>query len=158
MNTQPKSKLLLIIIGILLVANLLLLSFFLINKPAQKKGMKGDKHEMVASFLEQQIGFSKLQLQQYDSLSARHHVKMKTVFDEMRDSKKKGFKQLTTDHFSDSAIVAAANLSAEKQKQIEIEMFKHFKDIRDLCTPMQQPKFDSLFYNMLSKRNDEIKR
>ncbi len=158
MSTQPKSKILLIIIGILLVANLVLLCFFITNKPAEKKGMRGDRKAMITAFLKNDIGFSQQQIQQYDSLNQLHHTKVKTMFDEARNDKEKQFKQMTSDGFSDSAISNAAYLFANKQKQIQTAMFKHFKDIRGLCTPQQQPKFDSLFYSMLNRRNDERKK
>ena len=72
--------------------------------------------------------------------------------------RKKQFKQMTSDDFSDSAIGNTATLFADKQKQIQTAMFKHFKDVRNLCTPQQQPKFDLLFYTMMNKRNDERKK
>lgn len=158
MNTQPKSKILLIIIGILLVANLVLLSFFMINKPAAKKGMRGDRKAMIAEFLQKEIGFNQQQLQQYDSLNQQHRTKVKAMFDEVRNDKENQFKQVTSANFSDSSIINTAALSAGRQKEIEIVMFKHFKDIRNLCTPQQQPKFDSLFYKVLNKKNDERKK
>ena len=158
MNTQPKSKILLIAIGILLVANLVLLCFFIANKPVEKKGSRGDRKAMMVAFLKNDIGFNQQQLQQYDSLNEKHRTKIKTVFDAARTDKEKQFKQMTNDDFSDSAIINTAALFADKQKEIQIVMFKHFKDIRNLCTPQQQPKFDSLFYSMLSKRNDERKK
>ena len=158
MSTQPKSKILLIAIGILLVANLVLLCFFIANKPAEKRGIHGDRKAMMTAFLKNDIGFNQQQLQQYDTLSQVHHTKIKALFDEARNDKEKQFKQMTSDDFSDSAISNTATLFADKQKQIQTVMFKHFKDVRNLCTPQQQPKFDLLFYTMMNKRNDERKK
>lgn len=158
MSTQPKSKILLIAIGILLVANLGLLCFFIANKPAEKRGTRGDRKAMMTAFLKNDIGFNQQQLKQYDTLSQVHHTKIKALFDEARNDKEKQFKQMTSDDFSDSAISTTATLFADKQKQIQTAMFKHFKDVRNLCTPQQQPKFDLLFYTMMNKRNDERKK
>ena len=158
MSTQPRSKILLIAIGILLVANLVLLCFFIANKPAEKRGIHGDRKAMMTAFLKNDIGFNQQQLQQYDTLSQVHHTKIKALFDEARNDKEKQFKQMTSDDFSDSAISNTATLFADKQKQIQTVMFKHFKDVRNLCTPQQQPKFDLLFYTMMNKRNDERKK
>lgn len=158
MNTQPKSKILLIAIGILLVANLVLLSFFIANKSVEKNRARGDRKEMMVAFLKNDIGFNQQQIQLYDSLNEKHRTKIKIVFDAARTDKEKQFKQMTNDDFSDSAIINTASIFGDKQKEIQTVMFKHFKDIRNLCTPLQQPKFDSLFYSMLNKRNDERKK
>jgi protein CpxP len=158
MNAQPKNKILLIIIGILLLANLALISFFIINKAAAKKGMRRDRNAMITEFLQKDIGFNQQQLHQYDSLNGQHRIKIKAMFDEIRNDKEQQFKQLTIDNFSDSSINNTAALSAGKQKEIEIVVYKHFKDIRNLCTPQQQPKFDSLFYKVLNKKNDNRKK
>jgi hypothetical protein len=53
---------------------------------------------------------------------------------------------------------STANLAAAKQKDMEIEMFANYKNIRNLCTPVQLPKFDSLFYTMLNKRPEDRKK
>ena len=158
MNTQPKSKIFLIAIGILLVANLVLLCFFITNKATEKKGVRGDRKAMMLAFLKNDIGFNQQQLQQYDTLNEAHRTKIKALFDEVRSDKEKQFKQMTIDDFSDSAVVNTASIFAGKQKQIEIVMFKHFKNIRALCTPQQQSKFDSLFYSMMNKKNEERKK
>jgi len=156
--TKPNSKMLLIIIGILLISNLALVAFFMINKSEEKRGTRGDRKEMISHFLQKEIGFTSQQIQQYDSLSILHHTKVKAMFDQVRTNKENQFMQLTTENFADSSIINAANLSAARQKEIDIVMFNHFKDIRNLCTPEQLPKFDSMFYNVLNKRNSERKK
>ncbi len=155
----PKSKLLLIIIGILLLSNIVLLSFLALNKPGPKRGMWGsDRYAMISNFLKTDIGFSKEQLQQYDTLNAHHSTTIKVMFDSVRGNKEAELKNLSSAQFSDSAITATAMLSVSKQKDIEVLIFRHFRDIRSLCTPEQQPKFDSLFYKALSRKNEGPKK
>jgi periplasmic protein CpxP/Spy len=158
MTTQSKSKILITIIGILLIANIALVSFYFLTRPVAKKGLRADRAAMISTFLKNDLGFNQEQLKQYDSLSSQHRITIKAMFDEIRKEKENEFKQLTRDNFSDSSINNTATLFSAKQKEIEITMFKHFKDIRNICTPQQQPKFDSLFYKMLNKRNGERKK
>jgi hypothetical protein len=158
MPTQSKSKILLIIIGILLIANIALVSFYFLNRPAAKKRMRSDRTAAVSTFLQNELGFSKQQLRQYDSLSSHHRSTIKPLFDKIRMEKENEFKQLALDNFSDSSIDNMAVLFSTKQKDIEITMFKYFKNIRNLCTPQQQPKFDSLFYKVFNKRSEPRKK
>lgn len=152
MTTVPKNKILLIIIGVLLITNLVLISFLLINKPSSKKGMQGDRSAIIAAFLQNEIGFTQQQLKQYYSLNVPNRTKVKTMFDTLKSDKEIEFKQLTSDNFSDTAILKIANNIAAKQKQIEIVLYKHYKEIRNICSPQQLPKFDSLFYKVLNKK------
>ena len=152
MTTEPKNKILLIIIGVLLLTNLVLITFLLINKPFSKKGMLGDRSAMIAAFLQNEIGFDQQQLKQYDSLNVPNRMKVKALFDTLKSDKENEFKQLTTNNFSDTAIIKTANTISIKQKEIEIVLYKHFKEIRNICNPQQLPKFDSLFYKVLNKK------
>ncbi len=158
MSTQSKSKILLIIIGILLIANIALVSFYVLNRPAAKKMVRSDRTAAVSTFLQHEVGFNQQQLTQYDSLSRQHRALIKPLFNKVRMEKENEFKQLTSDNFSDSSIENTAVLFSTKQKEIEIAMFKYFKNIRNICTPQQQPKFDSLFYKVFNKRNDSGKK
>ena len=157
MTTQSKSKILITIIGILLITNIALVSFYFLNRPAPNKP-RADRAAMISAFLKNELGFNQEQLTQYDSLNARHRIIIKAKFDEIRMDKENEFKQLTQDNFSDSSINNSASSFTGKQKEIEITMFKYFKDIRNLCTPQQLPKFDTSFYKMMNRRNDERKK
>jgi periplasmic protein CpxP/Spy len=158
MNPQSKNKILLIIIGVLLATNLVLVSFFIFNNEALKKPVRGNRKAMISTFLQKEIGFNQQQLQQYNVLYEQHRSKIKPMYDAARIEKENAFKKLGIDNFSDSSIFIAVATNTDKQKEIETTMFKYFKDIRMLCTPAQQPAFDSLFYKMLSRRNGDKKK
>lgn len=153
---QNKSKVLLTIIGILLVANIAMVSFFLLKKgDGRKDKNRPDRRAMIANFLKTEIGFDTIQLQQYDTLSVRHKENMKKMFEGLRSGKDKQFKELAAAGFSDSAMNSIAERSATSQKIMELQMFNHLRNVRLLCTQAQLPKFDSLFVKMLYKKNGE---
>ena len=151
MTTEPKNKILLIIIGVLLLTNFVLIAFLL--KPTSRKGSRGERTAMIANFLQKEIGFDNQQLKQYDSISGLNRTKVKAMFEVLKNDKDGQFKELATGNFNDTAIVRSANTIALKQKEIEIVLYRHYKEIRNLCSPQQQPAFDSLFYKVLNKRN-----
>ena len=156
-NKQNRSKVFLTIIGILLVVNIALVSFFLLKKDT-KREKRPDRKAIIANFLKTEIGFDTAQLQQYDTLSNRYRAYMKKMFDSSRITKDNQFKELTTANFSDSAMNNIADRSAAFQKVMELRTFNHFKNIRLLCTPEQQPKFDSLFDKVLNRRGSEARK
>lgn len=154
-NKQNRSKVFLVIIGILLFANIAMLSFFLMKKDNGRNDKRPDRKAMIADFLKKEIGFNEAQLQQYDTLSDRHRENMKKMFENSRSTKDNQFKQLTSGNFNDSIMNSVADQSAASQKIMELQMFNHLKSIRMLCTPEQLPKFDSLFVKVLNRRGGE---
>ncbi len=152
MTTDPKNKILIVIIAVLLLTNIVLVSFLLLNKPSSKKGMRSDRTALIAAFLEKELGFDQQQLKQYENISDPNRTKVSAMFEALGKDKEQQFKQLATDNFSDAAILKTADLIAFRQKEIDIVLYNHFKQIRNLCTPPQQPKFDSMFYKVLSKK------
>jgi hypothetical protein len=154
-DKQNRNKVLLLIIGILLIANIVMVSFFIMKKDGRKQERRPDRKTMIADFLQKEIGFNQQQLQQYDTLSNRHRENMKAMFEKLRGTKDLQFKQLAAGDFSDSVINSVADQSAASQKIMEVQMFGHLKSIRMLCTPGQLPKFDSLFVKILNRRGGE---
>ena len=157
-NKQNRSKVFLTIIGILLVANIALVSFFLLKKDGRKHEKRPDRQTIIANFLKEEIGFSAQQLQEYDTLSSKHKENIKTMFDSLKSSKDKQFKELAIGNFSDSVMNSVAGQSVVTQKNLELQMFNHLKNVRLLCTPAQLPKFDSLFSKVLNRRNGESEK
>lgn len=158
-NKQNRSKVFLTIIGILLVANIALVYFFLLKKDCPKDDkQRPDRKTVIANFLKTEIGFDTVQLKQYDTLSDLHKENMKKMMDSLRSPKEKQFKELAAANFSDSAMNAIATRSASTQMAMELQMFNHLKRIRSLCTPAQLPKFDSTFGKVLSKRGNEARK
>lgn len=154
---NSKNKILLITVIILLLTNIAMLLFFL-NKDSGKKGPRNGREAAMTEFLKKDIGFNDQQMQAYDTLSKRHRERVKALFDDMRNRKEQHLKELGTTGFSDSAIDAVVNRSAENQKMLEKGMLVHFTEIRKLCTPGQQPKFDSLFYKVMSRKKPDNKK
>ena len=158
MSTQTKNKILIIIIGILLIANIATLSFFLLKKCGGPKSGRPDKKEMIAAYLKKEVGFSQQQLNLYDTMSNKHRSEMKAAFDDMAVRRENIFSQLAGQEFSDSALDIAAGAIAAQQKSFELMMLHHLKDIRTICSPAQKPIFDTGFYKVISKRGEGRKK
>jgi periplasmic protein CpxP/Spy len=144
---MTKNKILILLVAVLLLTNIAMLVFML-SRPCGKKNMRRSREAAMTEFLQKDMGFSPQQLQQYDSLGRQHRESMGAMFDTMRNAKAQLLKKLAAEGFTDSAMAQAATLSAGKQQQMELLMLQHFKTIRNLCTPMQQAKFDTLYYKV----------
>ncbi|MEP7143201.1 MAG: hypothetical protein ABI707_10045 [Ferruginibacter sp.] len=157
-NNQNRSKVFLVIIAILLIANIAMLAFFLQKKGLARQSDRPDKKAFISNLLQKEIGFDQQQLSQYDTLSNRNREKIGKLFENVRNNKTRQFKQLVALNFNDSAVKLVAGQSAASQEIIEMNMFNHIKSIRLLCTPEQLPKFDSLFVKVFNWREEARKK
>ncbi|MFT3909901.1 MAG: hypothetical protein QM737_10780 [Ferruginibacter sp.] len=156
MNEQPKNKVLIIIIGILLVANIIMLAFFIFGNQKEKKD-RSSRDSYVIEYLEKEVGFNAAQLARYDSLSKQHREQLRSVFNELSTGRKKNFKSLVEASFSDSAIDKAADDMHEQQKALELNMLKYLREVRNICTATQMATFDTGFYKIFGKRGSSHK-
>lgn len=154
-NTQNRNKIFIAIIIMLMIVNVILVSLFSQKNDGGRRDKHQDRKTMIADFLKDEIGFNAEQLQRYDTLSNQHRENIKSMFDSLKSSKDKQFKELAIGNFNDSVMNIVADQSAVSQKMMELQMFNHLKSIRLLCTPGQLPKFDSLFVKVLNKRGGE---
>ncbi len=158
MNKQPQNKILILIIGILLAANIATLTFFLMNTGEKTSSAKYDRKGMIMNFLEKEVGFSKEQMSRYEEMSKLHRQEMRKSFDGMSTQRERVFKDLAINNFNDSAIQVAAGDISSQQKEFELLMLRHMNGIRSICTPEQRPAFDSGFYKIISKRGGRDKK
>lgn len=143
MNSVTKNKSLVSIIIFLLITNIAMLVFFLVlNKPPRKDVRAHDQNGM-SGMLQKEVGFSKDQVDTYLSLRKSQMDTIHALFDDLRKSKMDFYDLIYSSKVSDSSLNKAANVIAERQKALDLEMFNHFKNVRNICTPDQLQKFDS---------------
>jgi hypothetical protein len=160
MSAQTKSKLYLLIIGILAIANITLLYFLLSDncKPSKRRGGWAAHDAAARNFLQNDIGFNQQQLVQFDTLVKPHREKMKGIMELNKKEKENQFKQLGISAFSDSAIANAVKINAQNQSKIDIQLFQYLKTLRTLCTADQLVKYDTSFYKMWNKKGQLEKK
>jgi hypothetical protein len=143
MKSINKTKALVTIIIFLLITNIAMLIFFIVlSKPVGKTQRDHDHNEMYNS-LQNKVGFSKDQLDKYQALRNEQRGKVKPLFNELRAAKKDFYALMYSKDISDSLLNADADLIAQKQKMLDLQMLRYFKNIRNLSSTEQLPKFDS---------------
>jgi hypothetical protein len=66
-------------------------------------------------------------------------------------AKEKLYNQLYQQEVQDSLIENASSQIGNKQQMVDKQLFFHFRELRALCTPDQQPRFDTLMHNMIQR-------
>lgn len=152
MERLAKNKLLILLVGILLLANIIMLSFWLFKPKSDNHNNSGNKNSkgMVSGFLKKDLNFSEEQLKRFDTLRTAHFEKIKPFYKELNKSKEVLFSRVYAS--SDSSVIdSLANEIGKRQAEIDKKFLNHFQQIRELCTEEQKPAFDSLFPGMIKK-------
>lgn len=153
MDSTKKYKALVSIIIFLLITNFVMLVLFIrMGNPADKRN-RGHEREQngMSATLQKEVGFSKAQLDQYQSSRTELRKNIKPLFEKIRRSKENFYGLLYMDPVSDSLLNNDADSIAQAQKELDLQMFNHFKLIRNICTPAQIPKFDSSIKKVITR-------
>lgn len=147
-----KHKVLSVLVILLLLTNLFLV-FFIVWKKPEDPGKGRPPRGEVMQLLEKEVGFDSAQLNAYRQLKEQHWERIKPSFTEMRNAKDNFYKLLSSASVPDSVVNAMADTIALRQKNMDLQTFRHFQQVRALCTPEQQPRFDSVVQLVLKKMN-----
>ena len=149
---NSKNRILIFLLVFLLLSNIAILLYFTVfNRPQAKINHPERRGPGITAFLQNEVGFSKEQMNMLDSLKRQHRTVIKPLFDELGKSKDSFYLLLGKPGISDSVLQAAANAIGKKQAALDLQFFRNFNSFRDLCTDRQLLKFDSAMPALASK-------
>jgi hypothetical protein len=152
MRKVLNNKVLLLVVAVLLLANIAMLLYFLWGKEPSRKNAHAERQRSpITLFLEQQIGFDKQQMEAYEKMRQEHRQKMRPLFEEIRIAKVGFYGLLNNPAYSESEFNQGASAIGEKQKAIDVQAFHNFRELRKICTPSQQVKYDSLIPGVIGE-------
>lgn len=155
MNSVSRNKILIFIIAILLVTNIAMLIFFL--KCHREKPIE-EKRKGFTERLKTEVGFTPQQMSVFEPKKKAFWDRMRARFEEMKKTKEAFYYQMYDPSIPDSVIVSKAEVIGDQQKELDLQVIRHFKDIRTLCTPDQLPKYDSLLPAIIKRMTDRPTR
>ena len=135
-----KSKLLPVLLVILMLLNGILI-FMLIKKPQENK-----RHPQKRNFLIRELQFTDNQKDKFLSFDTLHRENMMRFDQQIRRQKDVMFNS-----FSESLtnIDSLSLLIGELTRKKEVEVFRFFKSVREICTKDEQAKFDKIINKAL---------
>ena len=149
--SRARYRNLLIIIGALLLTNIAVLVYFLRREKEPRTEQPERTRSTVTEMLQDEVGFNEEQTAKYKELKNKQREKIKPMYDNMRKAKDSLFRLLSYPDTPDSVLNKAAGVIAQRQKELDIETFNHFRRVRALCTPEQLPQYDSSVIRLLRK-------
>lgn len=147
MNQVSRNKILLTIIAILLVTNIVMLALFLKKKPHEE----GPKRLGFSEKLKNDVGFTAQQMAIFEPKRDKFWAKVREQFDTIKKTKVDFYHYMYDPGVPDSIVEAKADIIGRQQRDLDLYVVRHFKDIRTLCTPQQLPRYDSLLPPLIER-------
>ncbi len=152
MSAGSKNKNLLVIIAVLFLTNIAVLGYFLwYKKPHREQHSNNRDRNVVGDMLKKDVGFDTIQITSYREMRQKQQDVLRPMFDDMRKSKDSLFSLIGKTQPEDSLVQVLAARIGEKQKALDLQTFRYFSDLRKLCRPDQQAKYDTLMSRMFKR-------
>jgi len=145
---NSNNKILTIAVVLLLLVNIALVIFMVKGrKPGDRGRGKEDPFEMMAK----ELNMTEQQKKDYKEQKEQHFKNIKPLFDSVRAAKTAFYALIKDTAANDSTLAVYGQKISEKQAAIDKLTFAHFKKVRNLFTPEQQPKFDEFIQKMMQR-------
>ncbi len=145
MNYFNKNKWWLIAVIVLMAINTATLTIFWLERKGQGLLLGGKpKGAEAQTFLVKELVLDSAQQVQYLELVKAHRKSTNDIKRELKNAKDAFFSLLGDSTASEVTIKQAADNTSTVEIQLDLLTFNHFKQIRSICTPTQQAKFDSI--------------
>ena len=141
---MEKTKLLTIAVVALLILNAVTLTVLWFGHLHNRQTRQTlDKIGRPAAFLIKELGFDENQKAAYDRLRVAHRASKDSLQQTLREEREAYFKGISTNDTSKIGVIG------EIQKESDRITFVHFQEVRTLCRPDQQVKFDAVIGEVL---------
>ncbi|MEO7923402.1 MAG: Spy/CpxP family protein refolding chaperone [Chitinophagaceae bacterium] len=146
---NSNTKILTIAVVLLLLTNIALVVFMMKGKKrdGERYSGKGEPYEQMVK----ELDMTDQQQKDYKLQKEEHLKTIKPLFDSVRAAKTAFFALIKDPAAGDSLVAVYGQRIAEKQAAIDLLTFAHFKRVRNLFTPEQQPKFDTFIQKMMQR-------
>jgi hypothetical protein len=146
MTQIARSKWFVVSFAVMLAANIILL-FMLFRKNEKPVERKPTAFSQMMKDLQLDTTQQQVFRQRKDSFMKS----MKPFWEDIRKSKYELYRQLLDPGTPDSMIDRLSSVIGEKTKLSEEMQFKHFRELRTICLPAQQQRFDTIVPQMMSR-------
>lgn len=128
----------------LLVANIVTIIVFWI-------GMKKDRAaaQQPSAYIIKELSFNENQQEQYMQMVKQHRAQARQIQEQVRTIKDSFFDLLGSKNIDHTLRNNLASKISSLNRELDLVTFDHFKDLRKICTPDQQRKFDKIIKDVL---------
>lgn len=150
---MKNTKILSIAVVLLLITNIALVAFMLMGSKKPDKNPPPDRTKPSREMVEE-LGMTEQQQAEFTKLKEEHFKNVKPYFDSVKAAKSAFYNLVKDPAISDSLINAFSNRVCEKQAELDKMTLNHFRQVRNIFTTEQQPKYDARIQKMMQRKKD----
>ncbi len=139
-------------ISVLVILNLILIGLITTHQFKSGEHRRGDDDRRSA-FLSKRLGFTDNQTQEYELLRKDHRAEKKAIQEQIDEKRREVFQLTRTQQASSVVADSLTDQIGTLVAEMELRTFEYFIDVREICTPEQLQRLDSLVQNMIRSRN-----
>jgi protein CpxP len=147
---KSSNKILTIAVVLLLLTNITLVAFMVLGKNKQENKRPPGRNDPFEVMVKE-LNMTDQQQKDYKQQKEEHFKNIRPLFDSVRAAKSAFFALLKETDVNDSVVNLYSQRVTEKQAAIDKLTFAHFRRVRNLFTPEQQPKFDVFVQKMMQR-------
>ncbi|WP_299526819.1 Spy/CpxP family protein refolding chaperone [Winogradskyella sp.] len=117
------------------------------SKENDLRGPKGPN-----SFITNRLNFNDTQLKEFNDLEQVHRKKMMSISEQIRATKDVLFDNISKAGVDTSLIDSITSVIGNYEKEKDMEIFRHFRAIYEICDESQKAKFNRLVKDALHRR------
>lgn len=152
MSIFTNNRLMAIITGLLITANIVTLALLWMHKDKQPIPLPTPPHSgPVFEFVNKELGLTKEQQDAYAKLREEHQKNTREAGDSLRKMKDSFFELLKQPGINEATVKQSSDNIMAMQQRVDMITFKHFQQLRALCTETQQKKFDSIIVEVIHR-------
>jgi hypothetical protein len=155
MNLQNKVRTILILLVLLFLMNIALVAYIYRqshpeqSKDEPKREARLTNEDSIVDYLKKEINFSNEQLQAYLNDKEMHMQKMRQIRMEIRFRQRDYIALLIKDSISENEKQEHLKELTSEYGQLELEVFRHFNQIKSIATDQQRQKMSVRFHQVL---------
>lgn len=149
MSLQAKNKWLTILVVVLLALNAATLALFWIGKT--REGNQPPPPPPATTYLVKELGLDTTQQNQLKALIDQHRKAAELLRVGIKNAKDSLFELVKHPETSDSAKRMLSAAASSRMAELDLLTLDHFRQIRALCNPEQQKKFDAIIHEVIGR-------
>lgn len=153
MKRFPRQRWLTVLVVILLLTNIITLSFIWFKEKPNKPQNNTSREKRMGQFMVNELKLDKDQEALYWKMRDTLLSQQRGVMDSMRTAKRNFFNLLKepSSLATDSLLTVRGQEINVLQRKLDLITFQHFQRVRSLCTPEQLQKFDTVIAEIVNR-------
>lgn len=116
-------------------------------------GRFGHKDNKPRFSMVEELNFNQEQQEAYNTMKSTHSEKMKSYSKRISELKQEMYSNVGEQEISEAFLDSVVDLIAIEEKNKDLEMYKHFREVRGICNDKQKEQLSKIIEDAIKRRD-----